>query len=177
MILQVMEVTYLCNFRIFETALVDFQWLDNNENPQILDCFSLFPCFWNAAVFMCLVSWYKKIKRICATTLLSDGVCADLCHVANTKNMYAALFRNGVNHLCSISECYFELFLGLEGAAFQSRLPYDKLTATEASCFPDIAQSSPQTQKLFLYIRNRLVCSTFSLKLSFVVIHYISHEV
>jgi len=52
-------------------------------------------------------------------------------------------------------------FLGLEGAAFQSRLPYDKLTATEASCFPDIAQSSPQTQKLFLYIRNRLVSSKF----------------
>lgn len=46
---------------------------------------------------------------------------------------------------------------GLEGAAFQSRLPYDKMTATEASCFPDIAQSSPQTQKLFLYVRNRLL--------------------
>jgi len=58
------------------------------------------------------------------------------------------------------------MLLGLEGAAFQSRLPYDKLTSTEASCFPDIAQSSPQTQKLFLYIRNRLVCNTFFLKLS-----------
>lgn len=46
---------------------------------------------------------------------------------------------------------------GLEGAAFQSRLPYDKMTATEASCFADIAQSPPQTQKLFLYIRNRLL--------------------
>jgi len=56
-----------------------------------------------------------------------------------------------------VSRFCVKFFLGLEGAAFQSRLPYDKLTATEASCFPDIAQSSPQTQKLFLYIRNRLV--------------------
>ncbi|ELT99209.1 hypothetical protein CAPTEDRAFT_225427 [Capitella teleta] len=46
---------------------------------------------------------------------------------------------------------------GLEGAAFQSRLPYDKMTAQEAACFPDIAQSSPQSQKLFLYIRNRIL--------------------
>ena len=51
-------------------------------------------------------------------------------------------------------------FLGLEGAAFQSRLPHDKMTAQECACFPDIAQSPPQTQKVFLYIRNRLV-STF----------------
>ena len=48
----------------------------------------------------------------------------------------------------------------MEGAAFQSRLPYDKLTSTEAGCFPDIASSSPQTQKLFLYIRNKLVSIT-----------------
>ena len=37
---------------------------------------------------------------------------------------------------------------GLEGAAFQSRLPYDKMTAQEYACFPDIAQSSPQTQNV-----------------------------
>ncbi|XP_049768258.1 lysine-specific histone demethylase 1A isoform X2 [Schistocerca cancellata] len=46
---------------------------------------------------------------------------------------------------------------GLEGAAFQSRLPFDKLTANEASCFPDVAQGPPQTQKVFLHIRNRLL--------------------
>ncbi|CAH1799050.1 unnamed protein product [Owenia fusiformis] len=46
---------------------------------------------------------------------------------------------------------------GLEGAAFQSRLPHDKMTAQEAACFPDIAQASPQTQKVFLYLRNRLL--------------------
>ena len=52
---------------------------------------------------------------------------------------------------------YCVIYTGLEGAAFQSRLPYDKMTAQEAACFPDIAQSSPQTQKLFLYVRNRIV--------------------
>ncbi|XP_064629028.1 lysine-specific histone demethylase 1A-like [Lineus longissimus] len=46
---------------------------------------------------------------------------------------------------------------GLEGAAFQSRLPHDKMTSQEASFFPDIAQGSPQTQKVFLYLRNRIL--------------------
>lgn len=47
---------------------------------------------------------------------------------------------------------------GLEGAAFQSRVPFDKMTSQEAACFPDILQGPPQAQKVFLYIRNRLVC-------------------
>lgn len=50
-----------------------------------------------------------------------------------------------------------ELLNGLEGAAFQSRLPFDKLTSTEAACFPDVAGGPPQTQKVFLHIRNRLL--------------------
>ncbi|XP_018393444.1 PREDICTED: lysine-specific histone demethylase 1A [Cyphomyrmex costatus] len=50
-----------------------------------------------------------------------------------------------------------ELLNGLEGAAFQSRLPFDKLTSTEAACFPDIATGPLQTQKVFLHIRNRLL--------------------
>ncbi|KAG5308100.1 KDM1A demethylase, partial [Acromyrmex insinuator] len=50
-----------------------------------------------------------------------------------------------------------ELLNGLEGAAFQSRLPFDKLTSTEAACFPDIAGGLLQTQKVFLHIRNRLL--------------------
>ena len=33
---------------------------------------------------------------------------------------------------------------GLEGAAFQSRLPYDKMTAQEGACFPDILQGAQQ---------------------------------
>ncbi|OXU27976.1 hypothetical protein TSAR_012260 [Trichomalopsis sarcophagae] len=50
-----------------------------------------------------------------------------------------------------------ELLNGLEGAAFQSRLPFEKLTSTEAACFPDVAGGPPQTQKVFLHIRNRLL--------------------
>lgn len=50
-----------------------------------------------------------------------------------------------------------ELLNGLEGAAFQSRLPFDKLTSTEAACFSDVSGGPPQTQKVFLHIRNRLV--------------------
>lgn len=50
-----------------------------------------------------------------------------------------------------------ELLSGLEGAAFQSRLPFDKLTSTEAACFPDVSSGPPQTQKVFLHIRNRLL--------------------
>ncbi|XP_067317530.1 lysine-specific histone demethylase 1A-like isoform X4 [Anolis sagrei] len=44
---------------------------------------------------------------------------------------------------------------GVEGAAFQSRLPHDRITSQEAACFPDIISSPQQTQKVFLYIRNR----------------------
>ncbi|XP_014259163.1 lysine-specific histone demethylase 1A-like isoform X2 [Cimex lectularius] len=46
---------------------------------------------------------------------------------------------------------------GLEGAAFQSRLPYDKMTAAEASCFPDIVNDKQCPVKSFLYIRNRML--------------------
>ena len=49
------------------------------------------------------------------------------------------------------------LLSGLEGAAFQSRLPVDKLTSLEAQCFPDIADAGSASHKVFLYIRNRLV--------------------
>ena len=45
---------------------------------------------------------------------------------------------------------------GLEGAAFQSRVPFDKMTQVEAACIPDLVQPM-QTQKVFLNIRNRLL--------------------
>uniref|UniRef100_A0A4W5LPQ8 Uncharacterized protein n=1 Tax=Hucho hucho TaxID=62062 RepID=A0A4W5LPQ8_9TELE len=48
-------------------------------------------------------------------------------------------------------------FPGVEGAAFQSRLPHDRMTSQEAACFPDIISGPQQTQKVFLYIRNRTV--------------------
>ncbi|KRT85676.1 FAD dependent oxidoreductase, partial [Oryctes borbonicus] len=50
-----------------------------------------------------------------------------------------------------------ELFSGLEGAAFQSRMPFDKMTSTEAACFPDVAEAALQTVKVYLHIRNRIL--------------------
>lgn len=50
-----------------------------------------------------------------------------------------------------------DLFSGLEGAAFQSRMPFDKMTSTEAACFPDIAQAALQTIKVYLNVRNRIL--------------------
>lgn len=61
-------------------------------------------------------------------------------------------------HFISTEKKYACLFLGLEGAAFQSRLPHDRMTSQEAACFPDIISGPQQTQKVFLYIRNRTVC-------------------
>lgn len=46
---------------------------------------------------------------------------------------------------------------GLEAAAFQSRLPFEHMTDTEAGCFPEIGSGPPETQKVFLHIRNRLL--------------------
>uniref|UniRef100_A0A8C9ZIH0 Lysine-specific histone demethylase n=1 Tax=Sander lucioperca TaxID=283035 RepID=A0A8C9ZIH0_SANLU len=57
------------------------------------------------------------------------------------------------NSKCVIKILIFSL--GVEGAAFQSRLPHDRMTSQEAACFPDIISGPQQTQKVFLYIRNR----------------------
>ncbi|XP_042227036.1 lysine-specific histone demethylase 1A-like isoform X1 [Homarus americanus] len=47
--------------------------------------------------------------------------------------------------------------VGLDGAAFQSRMPADKLTTLEGSLFSDIVKSPPPTHRLFLHIRNRIL--------------------
>uniref|UniRef100_A0A182R6Z2 Lysine-specific histone demethylase n=1 Tax=Anopheles funestus TaxID=62324 RepID=A0A182R6Z2_ANOFN len=52
---------------------------------------------------------------------------------------------------------YQELMTGLEGAAFQSRLPVDKMTAAEAVCFPHIIKHGLVTQRMFLNVRNRIL--------------------
>uniref|UniRef100_A0A182WEJ7 Lysine-specific histone demethylase n=1 Tax=Anopheles minimus TaxID=112268 RepID=A0A182WEJ7_9DIPT len=52
---------------------------------------------------------------------------------------------------------YQELMTGLEGAAFQSRLPVDKMTAAEAVCFPLIIKHGLVTQRMFLNVRNRIL--------------------
>ncbi|XP_068698016.1 lysine-specific histone demethylase 1A-like isoform X3 [Montipora foliosa] len=56
-----------------------------------------------------------------------------------------------------VPEGFFPSLIGLEGAAFQSRLPFDKMTSQEVSCFPDVSQGPPQIQKHFLYLRNRML--------------------
>ncbi|EAA00081.4 AGAP011661-PA, partial [Anopheles gambiae str. PEST] len=52
---------------------------------------------------------------------------------------------------------YQELMTGLEGAAFQSRLPVDKMTASEAVCFPHIIKHGLVAQRVFLNVRNRIL--------------------
>ncbi|KAK9679833.1 hypothetical protein QE152_g39682 [Popillia japonica] len=42
-----------------------------------------------------------------------------------------------------------ELFSGLEGAAFQSRMPFDKMTSTEAACFPDVAEAAKKLDQIW----------------------------
>ena len=46
---------------------------------------------------------------------------------------------------------------GLDGAAFQSRLPANKLTKQEMDFFPDIASGSQSAIMEFLFIRNKLL--------------------
>lgn len=71
---------------------------------------------------------------------------------------YALLtFGGDVNILYHIMLCLYDS-PGLERSACQSRLPFETMTATEAASFPEIAQGPPQTSKVFLHIRNRLVC-------------------
>ncbi|XP_053684812.1 possible lysine-specific histone demethylase 1 [Sabethes cyaneus] len=50
-----------------------------------------------------------------------------------------------------------EILTGLEGAAFQSRLPFEKMTASEAVCFPEITKHGLVAQRVFLNVRNRIL--------------------
>ena len=49
--------------------------------------------------------------------------------------------------------------LGLDGAAFSSRMPADKLTKQEIEFFSDIAQGSNSTILDFIFVRNKIVSS------------------
>lgn len=49
------------------------------------------------------------------------------------------------------------MWTGLEGAAFASRMPANKMTQQEAEFFPDIAHGSQPAVMEFLLIRNRLL--------------------
>ncbi|KAH8303649.1 hypothetical protein KR018_009423 [Drosophila ironensis] len=46
---------------------------------------------------------------------------------------------------------------GQEGAVFQSRLPFNKMTPNEEACFPDISRSGILGHRVFLNIRNSLL--------------------
>ncbi|XP_068143125.1 possible lysine-specific histone demethylase 1 [Drosophila tropicalis] len=46
---------------------------------------------------------------------------------------------------------------GQEGAVFQSRLPFSKMTTNEEACFPDISGSGILGHRVFLNIRNSLL--------------------
>ncbi|GAB0100035.1 Probable lysine-specific histone demethylase 1 [Sergentomyia squamirostris] len=50
-----------------------------------------------------------------------------------------------------------DILPGIEGAAFQSRLPFEKMTSAEAACFPVIAKNGLIAQRVFLNVRNRLL--------------------
>lgn len=52
---------------------------------------------------------------------------------------------------------YKEILTGLEGAAFQSRLPFEKMTSGEAACFSEITKNGLVAQRVFLNIRNRIL--------------------
>ncbi|XP_026749032.2 lysine-specific histone demethylase 1A [Galleria mellonella] len=49
---------------------------------------------------------------------------------------------------------YKEMLNSLEGAAFQSRLPFDKMSSLEAECFSDLQGASSHA---FIQIRNRIL--------------------
>lgn len=52
---------------------------------------------------------------------------------------------------------YKDVLTGLEGAAFQSRLPFEKMTSAEAACFPEIVKNGLVSQRVFLNVRNRIL--------------------
>lgn len=52
---------------------------------------------------------------------------------------------------------YKNILIGLEGAAFQSRLPFEKMTSSEAACFPEILANGLVSQRVFLNVRNRVL--------------------
>ena len=67
--------------------------------------------------------------------------------------------KSDLNAALKEQEVHAEIPDGPEGAAFQSRLPFDKMSIDEATCFPDICQGSPETQQVFISIRNRILQS------------------
>jgi len=67
-----------------------------------------------------------------------------------------------------LAQCIL-MMTGLDGAAFSSRMPADKLTKQEIEFFSDIAQGSNSTILEFIFVRNKIVscCNVVEIYLLF----------
>lgn len=98
------------------------------------------------------------VKFLLCGSIYCQGVLSPWHHLVSTNALV------GICHLLFLILLFLSLLLkskfyvpGLEGAAFQSRLPYDMMTTQESNCFRDISEGPPTLKKQFLYVRNRLV--------------------
>lgn len=74
------------------------------------------------------------------------------------ENSDSPLIKDAADTIKETSEeIYKSILTGLEGAAFQSRLPFEKMTSSEAACFPEISKNGLVSQRVFLNIRNRIL--------------------
>lgn len=74
------------------------------------------------------------------------------------ENSDSPLIKDAADKIKETSEeIYKSILTGLEGAAFQSRLPFEKMTSSEAACFPEISKNGLVSQRVFLNIRNRIL--------------------
>lgn len=74
------------------------------------------------------------------------------------ENSDSPLIKDAADKIKETSEeIYKSILTGLEGAAFQSRLPFEKMTSNEAACFPEISKNGLVSQRVFLNIRNRIL--------------------
>ena len=62
-----------------------------------------------------------------------------------------------LNHLFTLHGNLVAVTSGLDGAAFASRIPANRLTQQEMDYFPDIAHGSQSALLEFLFIRNKLL--------------------
>lgn len=106
------------------------------------------------------------INASSAANLLSSGkaftMVPDIRNDSRTRNKdRPGTPQNASTSAAGIKEAdpipYKEILTGVEGAAFQSRLPCDKMTSGEAACFPEITKDGLASQRVFLNIRNRVL--------------------
>lgn len=64
-----------------------------------------------------------------------------------------------------------EIIGGLEGAAFQSRLPFDKMTSNEEATFREDIKLGLPAQLVFLNIRNRILQMWIEVYMAIISLH------